>query len=587
MMLDGGGSSSAYSLYTQREIMAVIGSLDSTALDRTERMWRDTASAAREIHGLVRKRLDDLTGPGGWTGPGAEAYRNSIKRDVLDKLEAYAADATRNADALAPVNQSVSSSIGAALLNDIPWDRDTNWEVTRKEVEQSLFGKVDEIFTGEDEDYEKAKEQAPYLVLNGQRNTLDSVEPKRWETLLTVYPQQQQSPQIFRQTDTPVTPQVHRFDQLMEALGLNSNQVQTVRTRADSVDEQLQRYQPTDQQHPDDDRRTRAPGSGTNDPTPNSTGTGPSAPSTNTAPPSTNNLNPSGPGGPNELGPGKPGGPSLPGGPGGPSGPGGPGGPGGPNGPGQPGGPFPGGTHPGTPGGPGFPGGPELPGGPGGSGFPGGDPGDLGIGGPGGLPGGGAPGGGGSGLDPAELSNNLPGTESAGLLTAPGSAAGMSNLGGPGVPGLGTPGAGGVGGPAINVGSGVVPTMGMGPGGLGSGGLGNSGLGGTGNGLGRGGAGGPGAGGNPLAGRSGNSFGIGPNGKGIVNPGSVGPVAGPGGAAGGPGGGAPGAGTAPGGMPMGGRRNDRKDEEKDENPYNSWLEEDEDVWFDDPDGRSR
>ncbi|OYO25012.1 hypothetical protein CGZ93_00645 [Enemella dayhoffiae] len=566
MMTDGGGSSSNYALNTQREIMAIIGSPDSTALDRAETMWRDTAASARDIRGLIQKRLNDLTGEHGWTGPGATAYRNAIKRDLLDPLEAYAQQAQQNADALKPVNQAISSATGAALVNDIPWDRDTNWQVNRKEVDQSLWGKVDEFVTGKDEDFEKAKSEAPYLVVNGQKQTVDTVDHTHWETLLQIYPQLSQRTPVFQATDNQVSPQVHRFDQLMEALTLNSGQVSTVRGRADAVDTQLGQYAPAHDGGDDPGSQKQGdlgklPGNPT-DPgklpgNPTDPGKLPGNPTDrgklpgNPTDPGTN----PGSGLPNENGPGNPTGPT-------------------------PNLPDPNPTNPHHPTNP-HPGWPESPIANEGPGqrptHP--DPSVIRPGGPDPMP----PG---SLRDPAEISSNLPtGTEAA-SLNNPGAAAGLSNLGaGPGL-----------GGQGINSGSGIVPPMAppMGPmgapgsggpgamgrpglGGLGAGAPGSGGPGGPGvGGKGGPGAGGPGTGGNPLGGRSGNSFGIGPNGRGMVNPGSVGPLAGPHGS------GAPGSGSGlPGapGMPMGNRKNDKKDSEETKK-YNSWLEEDEDVWLD-------
>lgn len=146
---------------------------------------------------------------------------------------------------------------------------------------------------------------------------------------------------------------------------------------------------------------------------------------------------------------------------------------------------------------------------------------------------------------------------------------GGAGVTGPTAPGA--PGPGGIGGPSVG-GPAPSPTIGTGPGAAGVGGMGSLGV------------------GAPVAAgaRPGMSFQVGANGRPMVNPGSVGPVAGANGASPGSGaGGGAGAGTGAGagsgtsaaGAPMGRRGQNSDDEEENgEEVDGTWLEEDDSVW---------
>ena len=591
--------------YTQRQGLARIGSVARTSLSDSETAWRETASAAQDVARLIRERLDSLLGPEGWSGRGADAFRSMLDDDLLAHLDAYAESAEAMAENLKPITSSADSAAETASSNDVPWDVDVAWSVERVDPERSFWGHVDEFFTGDDDAYEEAKENAPYNVLNGGRSVVREVEKNTWEQI-RAQSQAAAMPAEYAATGTPVSSEVNQFDHAMESLGLNNAQRSAVQAAASDTDAQLAAFKPAEIKEfsfrggryaaetptgvaPDVAPSSVTPSASGGSPTgtspiPASAGNGfgdepgtalPGAGGPSTDLPGTNGPGLNGPGlnspGLNSPGLNSPGlnSPGL-------------------NGPGmndtgpQVSGPemdvpsafgpdatVPGGMPPGvsnpdpsiSPGTSISPGNDTLPGvdldhdGPR-------DPQKIGV--PpttveAGVPT--AP----TGPMPGTISPNGPLVGTPHPITGPG--AGAPTLT-PGVPGL-TPLSSG--GAMSHGGMGTAPkphAMGGHPASV-RGAQGSS-FGGSGAGT-R--VGGSGAGVSPVAGR-GTSFTTGPLGRGIVNPGMVGPMAGPGGAPGGIGGAGAGAPMAP----MGARGGGRNTEEKSQTRVNNWLEEDQETW---------
>ncbi|MVA74811.1 hypothetical protein GC722_01995 [Auraticoccus sp. F435] len=527
---DGGGGGSQYSRGTQRENMAYIASTQLSDLERAQRDWERTAEQATDVADVVVRRLDQLTAPEGWTGTGAEAYRSMILHDLVQPLRDYAEVARRNAQAYQPLIEAVTSAHATAVHNNIPWDVDTKWFVSRKEVEQGLFSKIEEAVQGEDEDYEKAKANAPYEIKRGNQALVKSVPKEQWQLNETINPLTA-PPSVFGRVGTAVTAEQHRFDRMMETEQLNTSVRSNVRSAAAGIDTELASFEPAPVQQPAfRGGRYKAPTPGGD--TPGGPGSGPSGPGSGPGGAYPQGPGPSGPGG---DGPGGGDGPQLQG-PRGPEVPGpgshtpvgsGPDAPTGPDGP-VPGAPGPG-TGPGAGPGGGAPGGPSLTSPP--------DAGPGGIGGPQGSPG------------------AVPAAEGT-------SAAGVTAIG---APAPAAPAAGSL--PPVTTGA---PSGASGVGGLGA--------------L-------PMA--TPGGGAPGTSFSVGPGGKPLLSagshgslPGSAGP-GGPGGpgAAGGPGGGSSATGAAgsgaaggPGGVAPVARRSHDGEEEQETELEGTWLEEEESVW---------
>ncbi|GAB3625022.1 hypothetical protein GCM10027418_31090 [Mariniluteicoccus endophyticus] len=563
MIADDGGSGGpiTYHGHTQREILAAIGSVDAYSVDHAETVWRDAAASLREINELIEQRLKALLDEKeGWRGDGADIFRAVITADLLNGTERISRAADANAAALEPVNRQVGQAMVSALMNDIPWDNDTQWRVDREHQDQTLFGKVDEFVTGDDDDLQNRQKNAAYVVLDGANGQRARREKPDWEALQSSTPIVP-PPSIFTKTETPVTQYTHYFDRMMEGLGLNSTPRENVRASAQSANTAMTDFTPTILEEPKfvkndvTGRNTRPtefeapvrPDFGSSSradsyrpPLPSGSPTGEDRyagddrlgsyqprPSDSPAPESDERLGYGGP----DLG-----------GPGGHGGSGGPVGGGSPHVPDLGSEPHPGWAddasklpvdEPGTraagvdtmprgtgptitpslnPNGPGAPGlsGPTTTGGP------------LGP-----------------GVRPGLITPNAPG------LNGPGNGPGTSGPGRSYTPGSRLGGTGTNGSPqGGRPGQGPFPTK------AGQGGPGGPGM--------RGGASGP------FSGRSGSSFSMGPNGKGIVNPGNVGPMA---------------------GSPMGGRGSGTRDEEK-RVGHQSWLEEDGDVWFDRDDVRA-
>ena len=576
--------------YTQRQGLARIGSVARTSLSDSETAWRETASAAQDVARLIRERLDSLLGPEGWSGRGADAFRSMLDDDLLAHLDAYAESAEAMAENLKPITSSADSAAETASSNDVPWDVDVAWSVERVDPERSFWGHVDEFFTGDDDAYEEAKENAPYNVLNGGRSVVREVEKNAWEQI-RAQSQAAAMPAEYAATGTPVSSEVNQFDHAMESLGLNNAQRSAVQAAASDTDAQLAAFKPTEIKEfsfrggryaaetptgvaPDVAPSSVTPSASGGSPTgtspiPAPAGNGfgdepgtalPGADGPNTDLPGTNGPDLNGPGlnGPGLNGPGmndtgpQVSGPEM-------------------DVPGAfgPDATVPGGMPPGvsnpdpsiSPGTSISPGNDTLPGvdldhdGPR-------DPQKIGV--PpttveAGVPT--AP----TGPMPGTISPNGPLVGTPHPITGPG--AGAPTLT-PGVPGLTPLPSGG----AVSHGrTGTTPqphAMGGHPASV-RGAQGSS-FGGSGAGT-R--VGGSGAGTSPVAGR-GTSFTAGPLGRGIVNPGMVGPMAGPGGAPGGIGGAGAGAPMAP----MGARGGGRNTEEKSQTRVNNWLEEDQETW---------
>lgn len=529
MIRDGGGSlPDGYEYYTQRETMAVIGSLSPNELKRLVAMWQNYAKRLNTIDELVDRKLNDLTGDGGWNGPGAETFTGTIKRDVNGSAKTLGEYSEHIGKKMQPMVQASEQAHQTALTHDIPWDVETQWDVRQKEVDQTLLGKVDEVFTGTDDDQIERQRKEPYRVFDGHERERRELGAEYWRGLVEATPQLDQRPAIFERTDTPVEPKTHQFDQLMEKINMNVAGKNKVDDDARASNVELKNFEPEpmpDLQLKDgngdlilpDDRRVSQPpaNESSNQVGPQHTG-GPANPhDPNTSNPDgtgprSNPHDPSGPGDRNHPNPHDPSDPGRPD------------------------------RHPRTPGTitPGDLGDPR-------------DPRDPGS------------------RDPGAITpdTSTPGTRAAGI-DAPsiGSPALNSNLAGPGSI---TPG-------SVQTGSGplTAPTIGMGgPGSKLPGTISNGGP------MGRGGMGMNGTNSGPMGrGGSGASFSVGPGGKGMVNPGNVGGLG-----TGGPGAG--GTGGGPMGGPMGG--NNRKDDrDKKKNQYTSWLEEDEETW-NDPAHRNR
>ena len=242
-MIDGGGGGSNLHGRTQRELLAYVASPALNTLDDAHDMWDDVASRAGQIRELIVQRLDRLTAEGGWTGAGAEAYRTMITDDLLRHLTSLEDTAKDYATKLNPVTGAVSSSRRTAEQNNIPWDVETTWQTRRQHVDQTLWGKVDEFFTGDDDAYEEAKANAPTEIVNGSGSIVKTVPKPEWDTALTANPESP-VPSIYQAVSASVTSSTHRFDRLMEWVHLNDSAHGNVQSAALSVESAMSDYRP-------------------------------------------------------------------------------------------------------------------------------------------------------------------------------------------------------------------------------------------------------------------------------------------------------------------------------------------------------
>ena len=556
--------------YTQRLGLARIGSVARTPLADSEKAWRETSESAKDIAQLIRDRLNSLLGDSGWTGRGADKFRTVVDNDLLKSLDDYAEHADRMAEALKPVNQSADDASATAESNDIPWDVDTLWSVQQSDPDRTFWGRVDEFITGDDDGYEEAKKNAPYHVLNGGGSVMKEVPKDLWESVLAQTASAPMPPE-FHEAGVSVSNEVNRFDHALESLNINMMEKANVQSAENSVETCLSEYAPEPMQQMQfsggqfagdggGNATVPAPGAGPDASAPGGTGSGggtpvgvPGGPSasggpeahapgadatvtpdidqvSNEAGPDVQNQDPSfDAAGPDQHGPIGP----------------------------NPGGPIPGGPDFAAPS-------PEMTDGP-----------SIEVDQDWDLPSDSA-----SMRDPQKI-GLPPTTVEAGVaptthapmpgnITPSGPMVGSPQaLPGPhaGAPTLTPMGAGAPLGGGAPMG-GAAPMAGGAPmrGGAGS-------MGGampTTRGMGA-----PGGMGAPMGGRGG-SFSAGPLGRGLVNPGNVGPMAGPGGSAAGAAGGQAG---GMGGMPMTGRGNNgRKEEKTSDIRVNNWLEEDTETW---------
>lgn len=549
--IDGGGGGSALAGRTQRELMAFVASPNLTALDAAHEMWTSVSTRAGRIRDLIMQRLDQLTAEDGWTGPGAEAYRDMISHDLLQHLTVLEEQAQKYAANLTPVTGAVSSSHRTAENNNIPWDVATTWHTRKQDVSQTFWGKVDEIFTGDDDAYLEAQANAPTEIVNGGGAIVKTVPKPEWDVALAANPVRR-APSIFAAVSAPVSSQTHQFDRLMEWVNLNTGPRNNVYQSATQVESSLSGYRaepfPSFEYRGGaysaisvDSGAPTAPGSssgsggttgtGTGSPISGSTATGTATAGTTTAGGTTGEGTATGGGGSPVSGGSSTGsstGSAI----------------------GSTTGTGSAGSATGT-----------------GASGPGSSPSTVYTGPVSGVigettPGGGATGGGGT------VPGGGGGSASVIGLTAPGTtAAGVSGIGAPGSAPAG-PAAVMTGSPAAN------------PGGIGSAAgapLGATAMGGTA----MGGAGTAGMTGRMAGGAPGTSFQMGANGKATINPGSTGSIAGTGSGDGAGRGGGTGSGTGTGaaGAPPAGRRRDQRDKDTEADPADGvWLEEEDSVW---------
>ena len=250
---DGGGGGSYYTLRTHRELNAYVASASTIDLDRLRRNWDDSGRNAHQMADLIEAKLAKLTAAGGWTGPGAEAFANTIRKELVANLRDYARRAggytpegeqnVSHAHDLEVISEAVSGSYSAANSHNIPWDVDTTWNVRQKHVDQSLFSHIEEAVTGEDEDYEKAKKNAPYEVVNGGNSVVKEVPKPQYEPIESSVPPNPSST-VYEATNTSVAPTVKRFDLILERLGLGEGPKQHVYTAVNNVHSVLSSYAP-------------------------------------------------------------------------------------------------------------------------------------------------------------------------------------------------------------------------------------------------------------------------------------------------------------------------------------------------------
>ncbi|HLQ82109.1 MAG TPA: hypothetical protein VK103_01125 [Bacillota bacterium] len=250
---DGGGGGSYYTLRTHRELNAYVASASTIDLDRLRRNWDDSGRNAHQMADLIEAKLAKLTAAGGWTGPGAEAFANTIRKELVANLRDYARRAggytpegeqnVSHAHDLEVISEAVSGSYSAANSHNIPWDVDTTWNVRQKHVDQSLFSHIEEAVTGEDEDYEKAKKNAPYEIVNGGNSVVKEVPKPQYEPIESSVPPNPSST-VYEATNTSVAPTVKRFDLILERLGLGEGPKQHVYTAVNNVHSVLSSYAP-------------------------------------------------------------------------------------------------------------------------------------------------------------------------------------------------------------------------------------------------------------------------------------------------------------------------------------------------------
>lgn len=259
----GGGGGSSHSLATQRELNALLSLSDSTGVRQMAGRWSSTGRRAHQIADLIEAKLADLTAEGGWTGSGATAFAEAIRSDALAPLRNYARRAAgvtdqgeqnvSHAKDLEPIAEAISGANQTASQNNIPWDVDTRWDARQKDVEQSLLSKIDELLTGQDEAYEKAKANSPYEIVNGNEQVVKQVAKTEFEPIESSIPAAPAS-RYFDKAQVCVDPTVMRFDLLMRRLDIGTAPRQSVQNGVDGVESALRSYAPqqTEQQQESD-----------------------------------------------------------------------------------------------------------------------------------------------------------------------------------------------------------------------------------------------------------------------------------------------------------------------------------------------
>ncbi|MDN5726833.1 MAG: hypothetical protein L0G99_13030, partial [Propionibacteriales bacterium] len=238
---------------THRELITFVASMSSIELERARTTWADSAKKVQQVADLIEQRLNALTGPDGWTGAGAEQFAKTIRKDLVDNLRAYALRAgglspqgtqeKSHANDIRQIQDAVAASIESAANNNIPWDVETKWNIKQKDVEQGILSKIDELVTGKDEEYEKAKKDAPYEVLNGSAAVVKNVPKPEFEVIDNSIPDQVSSP-VYQQAKLPIDSNTQRFDKICEALSIGSAEKQQVYGKVVGVETALAAYAP-------------------------------------------------------------------------------------------------------------------------------------------------------------------------------------------------------------------------------------------------------------------------------------------------------------------------------------------------------
>lgn len=306
MHAHGGGYSSSIGS-TQREAMAYIGSPALASLEASGETWKYVSEKSAQIRDLIRERLNRLTDEGGWTGAAADSYVTTIEKDLLKRLTEVSEAAESYRKAFDPVTGAVQSSHTTATNNNIPWDCATRWTNRSQVQNQTIWGKIDEFFTGTDDELAERKRNAPEEVLDGNGQIVTTVPRTQWAAIEATTPLLA-IPEIFARSN-PQGSQVpseltHQYDRRFEALSLNSAPRANVQDAARAVDsamtnfqaEPLETFTYTGGKYQDGFRPE-----GSSAPTPSPGGSG-----TPTSPhgPGSNPTSPSGPGAPAPTTPG-------------------------------------------------------------------------------------------------------------------------------------------------------------------------------------------------------------------------------------------------------------------------------------------
>lgn len=247
---DSGGSS--YDSYTQRALLALVGSASAPSVDGMITTWQTAGRAAGQVADLVEARLQRLTAAdGGWLGPGADSFAATVQADLIRPLRAFASS-TAGADGgggyaagLTPIRDAVEHSQTTASNSPIPWDSDTSWRVDQKSVDPGLFDPSAPLAPSALKN-QQAKADAPYQIKTGSGRVVREVGKTEWETLEQSVPAGPPAA-IFAQTGTPVSGAVNRFDELMEGVGLGATPKTAVHAAVLTVNGKLAAYAPTPQ----------------------------------------------------------------------------------------------------------------------------------------------------------------------------------------------------------------------------------------------------------------------------------------------------------------------------------------------------